>query len=215
MCLILSSLADLPFHAIFTTPMKPHSLGRQIPPSSPLLVLGFAFSLLTSPMSAADPPLAEKRPHSLQVHDVTWADDYFWLRDREDPAVKAYLEAENAYLESALAPLKELRTSLVAEMKARIIEEDTSVPYRKGDWVYYSREVAGKDHALVCRRPWRSDAPADLLAPAAPGEEVIVIDRTNAPLATRPFPSAAARSHPMDAFMRGRKITTAQTSTPC
>lgn len=119
--------------------MNPHSLGRSIPLSLPFLVMGFAVSLASSLMSAAEPPLAEKRHHPLRVHDVTWTDDYFWLRDREDPAVKAYLEAENAYLESAMAPLNELRTSLVAEMKARIIEEDTSVPYRKGDWVYYSR----------------------------------------------------------------------------
>ena len=132
--------------------------------------------LLLSTMSAAEPPLAEKRPHPLKVHDLIWTDDYFWLRDREDAAVKAYLEAENAYLESAMAPQKELRASLVAEMKGRIIEEDTSVPYRKGDWVYYSREVAGKDHPVVCRKPWHSDKAADLLAPAAPGEEVIVID---------------------------------------
>ena len=132
--------------------------------------------LLLSTMSAAEPPLAEKRPHPLKVHDLIWKDDYFWLRDREDAAVKAYLEAENAYLESAMAPQKELRASLVAEMKGRIIEEDTSVPYRKGDWVYYSREVAGKDHPVICRKPWHSDKAADLLAPAAPGEEVIVID---------------------------------------
>ena len=132
--------------------------------------------LLLSTMSAAEPPLAEKRPHPLKVHDLIWTDDYFWLRDREDAAVRAYLEAENAYLESAMAPQKELRASLVAEMKGRIIEEDTSVPYRKGDWVYYSREVAGKDHPVICRKPWHSDKAADLLAPAAPGEEVIVID---------------------------------------
>jgi len=127
-------------------------------------------------MPAAEPPLAEKRPHPLQVHDVTWTDDYFWLRDREDPAVKTYLEAENAWFESYLAPMQALRETLVGEMTARIIEEDTSVPYRKGDWVYYSREVAGKDHPLVCRKPWRSDDASVLLAPAAPGEEVIVID---------------------------------------
>lgn len=125
---------------------------------------------------AADPPLAEKRPHPLSVHGVGWTDDYFWLREREDPAVRAYLDAENAYLESTMAPFKELRATLVAEMKARLIEEDTSVPYRKGGWLYYSREVAGKEHPLICRKPWRSDKPEDLLAPAAPGEEVVLLD---------------------------------------
>jgi len=141
----------------------------------------FRSSLLFLPgclsiVSAADPPLAEKRPHPLSVHGVEWTDDYFWLRERENPAVRAHLEAENAYTESAMAPLKNLRATLVAEMKARIIEEDTSVPYRKGDWLYYSREVAGRDHPLLCRKPWHSDKAADLLAPPGPGEEVVLLD---------------------------------------
>ena len=147
-----------------------------IPPSLRLLPVIVPFTMLPSLSPAADPPLAEERPHRLSVHGVEWTDDYFWLREREDPAVRAHLEAENAYLEAVLAPLKELRATLVAEMKARLIEEDVSVPYRKGDWFYYSREVAGKEHSLICRKPWRSDEAGDLLAPAAPGEEVVVLD---------------------------------------
>ena len=140
-----------------------------------LVALIFVSSLSLS-LPAAEPPRADTRPHPLTAHGIKWIDDYFWLREREDPAVKAYLEAENAWLESVMAPLKELRATLVAEMKARIIEEDTSVPYRKGAWLYYGRDVAGKDHALICRKPWHSDKAADLLAPAGPGEEVILLD---------------------------------------
>ncbi len=144
-------------------------------PMKPLSVLFLCLS--ASPfVPAADYPRAETRPHPVSVHGIEWNDDYFWLREREDPAVKAYLEAENAWLESVMAPLRELRSTLVAEMKARIIEEDTTVPYRKGGWLYYGRDVAGKDHPLICRKPWHSDKAADLLAPAAPGEEVILLD---------------------------------------
>ena len=57
------------------------------------------FSMLSlPPLPATDPPPAERRPHRLSVHGVEWTDDYFWLREREGPAVRAYLDAENAYL---------------------------------------------------------------------------------------------------------------------
>ena len=139
-----------------------------------------ALILMTLPLFktviAATPPVAEKRPHSLSQHGVEWTDDYFWLREREKPEVRAYLEAENAYLEAELAPLKPLREKLVAEMKARIIEEDVTVPYRKGPWLYYSREVAGKDYPLLCRKPYHADQEKALLEPAPPGTEVILLD---------------------------------------
>jgi len=134
------------------------------------------FAVSPSPLLAGPAPVAEKRPHPLSIHGVEWSDDYFWLRERENPAVRTYLEAENAYLAAELAPLKPLRDTLVAEMKARIIEEDISVPYRKGPWLYYSREVAGKDYPLLCRKPWHGDKAEELLEAAAPGTEVIVLD---------------------------------------
>jgi oligopeptidase B len=140
-----------------------------------------AFSFMTlalSPhaLSADTAPVAEKRLHPLSIHGVEWSDEYFWLREKENPAVRAYLEAENAYLAAELAPLKPLRETLVAEMKGRIIEEDISVPYRKGPWLYYSREVAGRDYPAICRKPWHGEKAEEWLEPAAPGTEVIVLD---------------------------------------
>ncbi len=141
-------------------------------------VSSFFMTLILSPIPllAGPAPVAEKRPHPLSVHGVEWRDDYFWLRERENPAVRTYLEAENTYLAAELAPLKPLRDTLVTEMKARIIEEDISVPYRKGPWLYYSREVAGKDYPLICRKPWHGDKAEELLEAAAPGTEVVVLD---------------------------------------
>jgi len=143
---------------------------------SAFLLTLMTFAVSPSPLLAGPAPVAEKRPHPLSIHGVEWSDDYFWLRERENPAVRTYLEAENAYLAAELAPLKPLRDTLVAEMKARIIEEDISVPYRKGPWLYYSREVAGKDYPLLCRKPWHGDKAEELLEAAAPGTEVIVLD---------------------------------------
>ncbi|MDP5007401.1 MAG: S9 family peptidase [Verrucomicrobiales bacterium] len=143
---------------------------------SAFLFILMSLALSSSPLLAGPAPVAEKRPHPLSVHGVGWSDDYFWLRERENPAVKAHLKAENAYLAAELAPLKPLRETLVAEMKSRIIEEDISVPYRRGLWLYYSREVAGKDHPLICRKPWHGDKSGELLEAAAPGTEVVLLD---------------------------------------
>lgn len=102
------------------------------------------------------PPVAAAHPHPLSEHGLSWTDDYFWLRSKENPAVRKYLEAENDYLAAQLATpqLKELRATLVGEMKSRINEQDISVPYRRGDWLYYSRSVPKAEHRVLCRRPF-------------------------------------------------------------
>lgn len=129
-----------------------------------------------SATSGAEPPVAEKHSHLQERHGIEWNDDYFWLRERENPAVRAYLEAENSFLAATLAPLQKLRETLVEEMKGRIIDDDVSVPYRRGNWWYYSREVAGKDHPLICRKP-SLPGQLDLIPdPASCDGEGIVLD---------------------------------------
>ena len=93
----------------------------------------------------ANPPSAPRRPHVISAHDDDREDPWFWLREREDPEVLAYLEAENAFTDEATAPLADLRSGLFEEMKARIKETDMSVPSRRGPWWYYSRTEEGKD----------------------------------------------------------------------
>ena len=107
--------------------MKSYLLRRFIRPLLFTLLL-MTVPLFKTALIAAGPPVAEKRPHSLTRHGVEWTDDYFWIREREKPEVRTYLEAENAYLDAELAPLKPLREKLVTEMKSRIIEEDVTVP---------------------------------------------------------------------------------------
>src|ERR1700744_403705 len=102
------------------------------------------------------PPVAPRRPHTISAHGDDREDPWFWLREREDPDVLAYLEAENAYTEEATAPLAAFRPHLFEEMKARIKETDMSVPTRRGPWWDYSRTEEGKDYGIYCRRPARA-----------------------------------------------------------
>jgi oligopeptidase B len=124
------------------------------------------------------PPAAPRRPYVITAHGDDREDPWFWLRDREDPAVLDYLRAENAYTDALLAPLDPLREALFEEMKARIKETDMSVPARRGPWWYYSRTEEGKDYGIHCRRPARG---RDELPPASePGDEEQVLLDENA-----------------------------------
>jgi len=104
-------------------------------------------------------PRAPRRPHPLLFHGERLGDDYFWLRDREDPAVRAYLEAENSYAEAELAPLGPLAEQLYQEMLGRIKQTDVTVPYREGNHWYYARTEAGKQYAIYCRKQGSLSAP--------------------------------------------------------
>ena len=99
------------------------------------------------------PPVAQREPTVLETHGDRRVDDYHWLRDRDDPAVVAYLEAENAYADAVMAPTRDLQERIYAEMVARIQETDLSVPVRHGPYVYYSRSVEGLQYPLWCRKP--------------------------------------------------------------
>jgi len=110
------------------------------------------------------PPVAEKRPHRQTFHGVEISDDYAWLRAPNwqevmrdpgalDPAIRAYLEAENAYVDAALAPVAPLRETLFAEMKGRLKPDDAAVPSPDGAFEYYSRFETGGQYPLLCRIP--------------------------------------------------------------
>ena len=121
------------------------------------------------------PPRAEQRPRVLISHGHERSDPWYWLREREDPAVLAYLEAENTFTEQTLSPLAGLRNTLFEEMKARILETDMSVPARRGPWWYYGRTEEGKSYAIHCRRP---AGDVDELPPAGEAgvQEAILLD---------------------------------------
>jgi oligopeptidase B len=105
------------------------------------------------------PPIARKEHKETALHGVVLADDYAWLRDKENPDVTAYLEAENAYAESVMAPLAALREELYCEMLSHIKQTDVSVSYRDGDWWYYSRTEEGLQYGIYCRKRGGPDGP--------------------------------------------------------
>ncbi len=114
-------------------------------------------------LSEVSPPLAPKHPQVLSLHGDSRIDNYFWLRDRTNPDVIAYLEAENAYTKTMMQHTEPLQTTLYNEMLSRIQETDLSVPYRKGDYYYYSRTEEGKSYPIHCRKRGSLDAPEEVL----------------------------------------------------
>jgi oligopeptidase B len=98
------------------------------------------------------PPIAPKIPRTLTIHGATLVDDYFWLREKDDPKVKEYLAAENAYAEEIMAGTGDLQERLYKEMLARIKETDLSAPYRKGGYWYYARTEEGKQYPILARK---------------------------------------------------------------
>jgi len=115
------------------------------------------------------PPIAHIVHTETQRHSTVLTDDYAWLRDKQDPAVTAYLEAENAYAEAVMAPLAGLREELYQEMLSHVKQTDVSVPFRDGAWWYYTRTEEGQQYAIHCRRSGSVEAMND----AAP-EQVLL-----------------------------------------
>ena len=118
-----------------------------------------------------NPPIAATRPHSFTAHGVTVEDPYAWLKDPnypevDDPDVLAYLEAENAYFEAQMAPHQELVDRLYEEMRGRMEEDESSVPQRDGDWLYWTAYETGGEY----RKWWRK--------PVAGGPDELLLDET-------------------------------------
>ncbi|GAA5033558.1 S9 family peptidase [Microbacterium fluvii] len=123
-------------------------------------------------------PVADSRPVVRTHHGDSVEDRYEWLRAKDDPAVIAHLETENAYTEARTAHLEPLRTRIFDEIKSRTLETDLSVPVRRGDWWYYGRTVEGQQYGIQCRAPLASvdDWTPPQLSPEVevPGEQVLL-----------------------------------------
>lgn len=110
------------------------------------------------------PPVARIEPHEIvSKHGHKRIDNYYWLRNREDSAVIEYLKAENAYLDTMMAHTRTLQEKLFNEMRARIKEDDSSVPYKLDDYYYYTRYVEGGEYPVYCRKKGSMDAPEEII----------------------------------------------------
>ena len=132
----------------------------------PFVISGLLFAVTVTAFAdgtAVNPPVAEKKLHYTVTHGDSLRDDYFWMREKENPDVKRFLEAENAYVDAVMAPTKPLQETLYKEMLGRIQETDLSVPYKKGGFYYYSRDEQGKQYKIHCRRAGSIDAPEQVI----------------------------------------------------
>ncbi len=149
------------------------------------------------------PPVAKVVPYSLEAHGDLRIDDYYWLQERSDPEVIAYLEAENNYTEEVMASSAELRETLFEEIKGRIKQDDDTVPYPYRGSHYYTRFVEGQDYPIHCRRVGNLEAAEEVMLDVnqvAAGHEFCAVS------GQRISPGGGVLAYPVDLVGR-RKYT--------
>jgi oligopeptidase B len=135
----------------------------------PLLLLSISMIAIKVPAQDGNtsmllqPPPTEKKPKITEINGDRLVDNYFWLREKTNPAVIAHLEAENAYTAAVMKPTEALQDKLYTEILSHIKQTDTNVPYRWGNSFYYSRTVEGKQYPIYCRRQGSLDASEEVL----------------------------------------------------
>ena len=126
-----------------------------------VLLLGLLAALWVA--AQTPPPVAPRIEHREVRHGATVVDDYFWLREKSNPKVAEYLEAENAYTAAMTKDLLPFSDSLYKEMLGRIKQTDLSVPVARHGYLYYSRTVEGKQYPIQCRRKGNMETPEEVL----------------------------------------------------
>jgi oligopeptidase B len=114
----------------------------------------------------------------LRAHGDERVDDWFWLRDRDDPNVREYLEEENAYTRDVMAPTAALQQEIFEEIKSRVQETDASAPVRKGPYEYFSRTIEDRQYGIQCRRPaGKPGLPDPFATPGSSSGEEVLLDQ--------------------------------------
>ncbi|MCU0411610.1 MAG: oligopeptidase B, partial [Bacteroidetes bacterium] len=111
----------------------------------------------------ATPPVAKVLPVTLEKHGHVRTDNYFWLRERDNPDVLAYLNAENAYTDSMMHHTQDLQDELYDEIVGRIKQTDSSVPYKQDGFYYYTRYEEGKEYPIYCRKAGSLEGKEEIL----------------------------------------------------
>jgi oligopeptidase B len=149
-------------------PLKPLKPPNPLNPSKPLnplnpLIPLIAILVLTAVFAGARPPQAPEKPHDITEVGHTRNDPFFWLREKDNPEVLKYLDAENRHTATALKRTEKLQQTLYNEMRRRVKEADVSVPDKIDDYYYYSRTETGKQYAIFCRKKGSLDAKEEVL----------------------------------------------------
>src|SRR6266850_541010 len=129
------------------------------------LILASACAIVADDNSSSlpAPPVAKKAPKTTEINGRKMVDNYFWLREKQNPEVRAYLDSENVYTDAVMKPTEGLQKKLYDEMLGRIKETDVEVPYKEGGYFYYVRTEAGKQYAIRCRKKGSMDAPEEIV----------------------------------------------------
>ena len=114
-------------------------------------------------MNSKKAPVAKTLPAKLTTHGIERVDNYYWLNDRENPEVIDYLNKENDYTNAMLADIKPLEENLFTEIKGRIKQDDSSVPYADRGYVYYTRFEKGEQYPIYCRKLDQKDAAEEVM----------------------------------------------------
>src|SRR5882762_8600084 len=130
---------------------------------SVFLLAGVLALLAADTATQPAPPIAKKVPKITEINGRKLVDNYFWLRDKPNPEVKAYLEAENAYTDALMKPTESFQKKLYDEMLSRVKETDVEVPYKEGEYFYYTRSEAGKQYGIRCRKKGSMDATEEIV----------------------------------------------------
>jgi len=131
----------------------------------PGVILAQAPATATTTPSLA-PPMAAVRPHRFDEHGNVRIDQYYWLKERSNPEVIKYLEDENAYTKAVMAHTEPLQERLYEELKGRVLQNDQSVPFREGNYFYYTRLVEGKNYPIYARKRGSVSAPEEIMIDA-------------------------------------------------
>src|SRR5882672_2710079 len=113
--------------------------------------------------NSMQPPATEKKPKITEINGDKLVDNYFWLREKSNPAVISHLEAENAYTDAAMKPTAQLQDKLYNEILSHIKQTDENVPYHWGDYFYYTRTKEGLQYPIFCRKHGNLNAPEEIL----------------------------------------------------
>jgi oligopeptidase B len=128
-----------------------------------LFLIGSGFTGCKMATEMPEPPVAEKIPKELTIHGDTRVDEYYWLRERENPKVIAYLTAENEYKDAVLKHTESFQKELYDEIVGRIKKTDMSVPSKESGYYYYSRYEEGGEYPIYCRKKGTMEAEEEIL----------------------------------------------------
>jgi oligopeptidase B len=128
-----------------------------------VIISVFVLPAADTSSSLPAPPVAKKEPKVTEINGRKLVDNYYWLREKKNPDVKAYLEAENVYTDAVMKPTELLQKKLYGEMLSHIKETDVEVPYKEGGYFYYLRTEVGKQYGIRCRKKGSLEAPEEIV----------------------------------------------------